>query len=156
MRKIIVFAILFLICPFTTISSNSIIDNKDDFSIEIEESAMLRHSNFKISQDCIILEVWLSPDEPKYYSKVVSKADRKAITDLLDKIEFDSLRKGYYNHSIDDMLEYTFKFKYKNVDREIHIYDMKVKPIFDLVAKINTLLPLEFRINYDDSYFSRK
>ena len=154
MKKIIVFISLLLVFSFTGFDSNR--ENNDDFTIEIEESAMLRHSNFKISQDCIILEVWISPHEPKYYSKEVSKADKKAIILLLDKINFDALRKEYSNYYVDDMLEYDFKINYKGKTKEIHIYDFKVKPIFNLVAKINTLLPLEYRINYDDDYFSKR
>jgi hypothetical protein len=127
------------------------------FSIEIEESAMFIQNNYKVSQDCITTDLTiLIGDSTNSYSKIVSKVDRKSITDLLDKINFDTLQKSYSNNSVDCMQEYTFKIKYKNIDREIDIYDTKVKPIFDLVAKINTLLPLEFRINYDDNYFSKR
>lgn len=156
MRKIIVFTILFLTYSFTSIPSNLVIENEDDFSIEIAESAMFINNKFEISQDCINIRLQTPPIKDISYSKVVSKADRKVITDLLDKIEFDSLRKSYSNNAADCMLEYTFKIKYKNIDREIDIYDMKVKPIFDVVAKINTFLPSEFRINYIDRCFSRK
>lgn len=157
MKKIIVFAILFLICSFTDMHSNSAIENENDFSIEIEESAMFIQNNYKISQDCINikLQLLLLPIETKYYSKEISKADRKVIIDLLDKINFETLQKSYSNNAVDCMQEYTFRIKYKNIDREIHIYDTKVKPIFDLVAKINILLPSEYRINYDDGYFSK-
>lgn len=154
MKKIIVFTILFLFCSFTTIHSNSILENKDDFSIEIEESALLISNNFKISQDCIIVSKTFI--DTKNYSKVVSKADKKAIIDVLDKINFESLRKSYSNDFADDLPEYKFKIKYKNIDREIHIYDVRLRPMLDLVAKINTLLPLEYRISYDKNYGSRR
>lgn len=157
MRKIIVFTILFLICSFTSIPSNSLIENKDDFSIEIEESTMFFQNTFKISQDCIITKFYIPQDRKYgYYSKVVSKADKKAIIDVLDKINFESLRKSYSNDFADDLPEYKFKIKYKNIDREIHIYDVQLRPMLDLVAKINTLLPLEYRIRYDKNYGSRR
>ncbi len=156
MRKIAVFTILFLICSFTTIPSNSLVENKDDFYIEIEESAMFFQNTFKVSQDCIITKLHIPHKEHSYYSKEVSKADRKAIIDVLDKINFESLRKSYSNDFADDMPEYKFKIKYKNIDREIHIYDVQLRPMLNLVAKINTLLPLEYRIRYDKNYGSRK
>lgn len=157
MKKIILFISLLLLFSFTGSYSNREI--KDNFSIEIQESALFRHSNFKISQDCIIIKLEIFPTDrkkPRYYSKEVSKTDKKAIMLLLDKINFDTLQKSYSNDYADCMLDYTFKINYKGKNRKIDIYDVKIKPIFNLVAKINTLLPLEYRINYDDDYFSKR
>ena len=127
------------------------------FSIEIEESSMFIQNNYKISQDCITADLTvLIGDSTNSYSKVVSKADRKAITNVLDKINFESLRKSYSNDFADDLPEYKFKIKYKNIDREIHIYDVRLRPMLNLVAKINILLSLEYRIRYDKNYGSRR
>ncbi|WP_375559362.1 hypothetical protein ACE193_16700 [Bernardetia sp. OM2101] len=115
---------------------------------------MLIHNNYKISQDCINIRLQTPPIKNVSYSKVVSKTDRKIITDLLDKIEFDELRKSYSYYAIDDMVEYDFTVNYKGKSKSIHIYDVKVKPIFDLAAKINTLLPKEYAIGYDEAYLS--
>lgn len=129
-------------------------NDNDDFTLTIDESVMMGSSKTIITQDSIV-------STSKYYYKEVSTSEfRKALTNderkklknLLSKINLNKLRDSYISDMIDDHYEFKFTFDFNNKSKETTIYGIRHADIFALVEQINTMIPKDYEIHYNDKY----
>ena len=93
-------------------------------------------------------------DKEERYSKRLNERERSQIKYNLKKIDLLNLKANYTdNDAPDDMGEFDFILTIDKAQKKIHIYQVKVDPIFNLVAEINKMVPEKFQIEYNNRYF---
>ena len=145
--------LLFLLFPLF-LSCRHVVPEK--FSIEIHRWGMMTGGDkiTTVNQDSIVVQSMNLADTSASYRKNLSASEKAQIAKSLSEIDLDKLQKDYTdNNAPDDMGEYDFKISIGNKTRAFHIYQVKVPEILKLVKTINSILPQEEKIGYDESYF---
>ena len=147
------FLLLFLFPLFLSCNNNRV---PQKFSIEIHRWGLMKGGDkiTVINQDSIFVQSMNFADTGTSFRKILTPAERQMIAKSLSEIDLDKLQKDYTNKNApDDMGEYDFKISVDQKTRAFHIYQEKVPGVFNLVKTINTLLPADEKIGYDESYF---
>jgi hypothetical protein len=87
------------------------------------------------------------------FTKKLNRDDRLSIISLLKKIDQEKYTAERVTNPPDDMGEYDFEIQLDNKKVKFHLYQIKIDEVFNLVSSINTILPAEYQIGYNDEYF---
>lgn len=128
----------------------------EKFSIEIHCWGLMKGADKTVivNQHSIVIQSMNLVDTAASFRKKLSSSEKLQIAKSLSEIDLDKLQKDYTdNNAPDDMGEYDFKISIGEKTKSFHIYQVKVPEVFNLVRTINSLLPQEEKIGYDESYF---
>ena len=113
------------------------------------------NATWEINEDSISVEMkTIKYDSVTNYSKKLSITERQTIFYWLSKIDLQKIEKENVNNSApDDMGEYDFDITINDQSKKFHIYQVKIDAVFNLVKQVNLLLPSQYQVGYNDSYF---
>lgn len=127
------------------------------YKVEIVQWGLMFHGNttWQITEDSISIKMHARQyDSLTSYSKGLSITERQTIFYWLSKIDLQKIEKENVNNTApDDMGEYDFDISINQHSKKFHIYRVKIDSVFNLVKQINLLLPAQYQIGYNDSYF---
>jgi hypothetical protein len=127
------------------------------FNIEIHRWGMMIGADkiTIVTQDSIIVHTISLVDKSGEYRKALNTSEKQKIAEAFSKIDLDNLKDDYTdNNASDDLDEYDFKITMGKKIKAFHIYRVKVDEVFNLVQAINSTLPKEQQIGYNDEYFN--
>ncbi len=115
-------------------------------------------ATWKITEGDISIKMpTMRRDSVTNYLRNLSIAERQTIFYWLSKIDLQKIEKENVNNTApDDMGEYDFAISVNHQSKKFHIYQVKIDAVFNLVKQINLLLPAQYQIGYNDSYFRFK
>ena len=125
-----------------------------DFEIIIEQSNMFGDSRLTLTQDSIkvISRTTLSGTKELTFKHSLTKKEKKELKLLISTIDLKKLEKTYHSDLVDDHYEFEFMFDVNGEIKMTTIYGVRHNEIFDLVKQVNSILPKEFEIQYNDNY----
>ena len=126
------------------------------FRIEIEESGLMFKTNgiWKITQDSLTFERYNLDGTNDNYSKMLPSQNRDSLYLYLKQINFSKIKKDNDNNSArTDMGDYNFNITFNKQSKVFSIYQVKIQTVFNLVGFINTMLPANCKIGYNEDYF---
>ncbi|TND00464.1 MAG: hypothetical protein FD123_4369 [Bacteroidetes bacterium] len=127
-----------------------------DFSVQVESWSMFGKAITSVAGDKITVTWEEATDSfPGTHTASFPLTDihLRDILRALGKIDCDTLQENYVNHnSLDDALEFVFRFRIDGKEKVTHIYMTKVEPVFQFTAAVNRALPDTLQIPYNEHY----
>ena len=126
--------------------------------LRVEASAFGDEQKFTVTQDSVIVEKRMitdSGDERNHFARAITSSERKDLFLSFDNVYLSTFKASYEANDAptDDMAFNLFIHKGESV-KQISIYRYKLTPFYTFSKKLNRLLPISFRIEYTDDYFS--
>ena len=143
--------VLFLYLLLSTCSS-SLLAQADSIKYKIvihKTSAPINSEVFvEITQDSLLV---MLVDTTHHIQ--VSQKSRAKITSLVLSLDLNKLEEIYWNKKSRDKSICIFDITIGNQKKFISVYHQKVIVLYELIKEINQVLPKQFSIGYDKSYF---
>jgi hypothetical protein len=136
------------------LSAGGMIVTDGKLEIIIHETSTLVDNKYHIIGGLIIIDKRIPTKDNSTKSNINSINKPNTFYKKLNSFDFSKLKNSYVdNAAADSDLEYDLTIKLNGETYNIHIYKLKVKPIYKLVKLINRQLLEQDKIGYNKSYF---
>lgn len=137
------------------LSSGVTIVSDGKLEIIIHERSTLIDNEYRIINGIIFINKKMSTKGSGAQKEMCNLNKPNIFYKRVNSINFSSLKKNYIDHAAPDSdLEYDLIIKLNGETYNIHIYKVKVKPIFKLIKMINRHLSEKNKIGYNKFYLN--
>lgn len=129
---------------------------QEKFRISIIQEGMIAMEEFIFTNDSVMTIANYanrSAPHPPSVRRALTAAETQRILSTLQATDFKTLSPYYTNYKeVDDGLEFTFEVTYGSQHKETQVYMTRVKSLLRLTDSLNTILPAETKIHYNEHY----
>jgi hypothetical protein len=128
------------------------------WDILITESGMIYQKTFHLTQDSLTVRGSIMSDRNRDNLPVqrrLTGEEQKRISEFLLKTDFSDLAADNTNNNAPfDHPEFDFDLQIGEKHKVVHVYMQRIEILLQLSAEINTLLPSNFQLGYNQDYLN--
>ena len=128
------------------------------FVITVKQWAMISAGDMtvRVTNDSISATGRNYRNEEYGFENGITSSQEKKVLAALNAIDLTNLKENYVDdNAADDKEEFDFIFEVDGNKTRTHVYLIEVKELLELVKCINTMMPDDMQIVYDEKYLKK-